>query len=175
MPIQTMAQKIDDFLIPVEGPRLQPFLLIPQEKRQHLFDAGPCDRREMQNFFALAHLYHHCSIPLYSRSARRAIAKIASRWKTTPGTVSPASFPDPAYRTLSGRCNFPASITNQYGITSLDRKKRDEEQAQIMVDPLYPSLGQSACRANPPSIVHSDSFGLNPADQEEHLSPAREF
>jgi hypothetical protein len=35
-----MAQKIYDLFIPVEGPGLQPLLLVLQEKRQHLIDAG---------------------------------------------------------------------------------------------------------------------------------------
>src|SRR5208283_87734 len=93
MSAQTMAQKIYDLLIPVESPGLQPFLLVLEEKRQHLLDAGPGNGRKMQNFPALAHLCHHIRlIPLYSRSARRAIAKIASYGIAALGTPVPAGF-----------------------------------------------------------------------------------
>jgi hypothetical protein len=111
-------------------------------------------------------------IPLYSRSARRAIAKIASYGIAALGTPVPAGFlHGPPGNSFRGG-NYSATITDQNRVTFLNRKKRDKKQAQVMIDPLQPGLSQSTGGANPLSLTHDNSLGLNSANKKEHFSPA---
>jgi hypothetical protein len=110
--------------------------------------------------------------PLYSPSARRAIAKIAIHGIAALAAPVPASFLEGPLETTLRRGNRPATIADQNGVTFFNTKKRNKKHAQVMINPLQSGLRQATGGANSRSLVQSDSLGLNSTDQEEHFSPA---
>ena len=62
----------------------------------------------------------------------------------------------------------PADLTAQERLAPLNRKKRDEEQAEVMVDSLETERGSAAVRAYPDLFVESPCSWSDADDEEKH-------
>lgn len=59
-------------------------------------------------------------------------------------------------------------LAHEYGRPPFHRKKRDEKDAQNMVDPLQSRLCQAASRTQSGRMVEHPGFRLNPSNKNEH-------
>lgn len=74
---------------------------------------------------------------------------------------------------LIGWRNRSASVTNQDRFSAFYRKKRDEEEGQIVIDPFQSSLSEATGRAQSRAVIQCNGFGLDATNEEKHSQSSR--
>jgi hypothetical protein len=69
---------------------------------------------------------------------------------------------------LIGRRGYAAAVTDHHRLPAFHRKKRDEKEAQVVIDSLQSGLSQPTSRTQPRSVIDGHGFRLDTADQKKH-------
>jgi len=98
----------------------------------------------------------------------RAVGKGWFEAIAAPGTVASTVRGGGCRGTLVGRRNRSTAITDHHRFPSFDRKERDEEETQVVIDPPEPALGQATGPTQAGPVVECDGPGLDPTDEKKH-------